>query len=508
MVKKINTTAIAIKELLDKGFSQKKIAKTLKISKQRVHYWTKTPITPVKKRRKKLDDIYIRKIIELAKDKTTSEMSSSAIRDLINNQLKKDKKDITITKMTVCRILKEKYGTPRKVKKVFYLSKKQKEKRVQFCEEMLKRNISGGQIFFTDETKVSMGSFTKDLIRLSDDTKKKLKNGEEEGFDLINRPEKKYELSIMIAGGVSSQGLSDLILLDGTENEFTYGQILFFFKDYFEDKKRPLFFEQDGATPHTTKSSINLIKKLFGENALIQNPPNSPDLAYPIETLWGRIKPRIKRRAPKTLKELKKYTLEEWRAIPKKLIKETGKNYIKRLKKVIEIGGGRLEDFHLRKIRKELNNEKEEEKDENGKDEMDQSLSMKIAYSDIKLNILKKRHIAKLKKKIEEIKKDTRKKIRALNDIPRIPGVVAYRKKKRKSMKEKKENNIETITKKIEEISKMNIIEYLKYTKKSKKNEKKNDEESTMDESIENIIKLKNLIEEENNGIDYEVDFD
>ena len=45
MVKKINTTAIAIKELLDKGFSQKKIAKTLKISKQRVHYWSITPIT-------------------------------------------------------------------------------------------------------------------------------------------------------------------------------------------------------------------------------------------------------------------------------------------------------------------------------------------------------------------------------------------------------------------------------------------------------------------------------
>ena len=52
------------------------------------------------------------------------------------------------------------------------------------------------------------------------------------------------------------------------------------------------------------------------------------------------------------------------------------------------------------------------------------------------------------------------------------------------------------------------IIEYLKYTKKSKKNEKGNDEESTMDESIENIIKLKNIIEEDNNVIDYEVDFD
>ena len=34
-----------------------------------------------------------------------------------------------------------------------------------------------------------MSSYTKDLIILSDDTKKKLKNGED-GFDIINRPEK------------------------------------------------------------------------------------------------------------------------------------------------------------------------------------------------------------------------------------------------------------------------------------------------------------------------------
>ena len=47
----------------------------------------------------------------------------------------------------------------------------------------------------------------------------------------------------------------------------------------------------------------------------------------------------------------------------------------------------------------------------------------------------------------------------------------------------------------------MNILYVLK-------NQKKNNEESIIDESIENMIKLKNLIEEENNGIDYEVDFD
>ena len=39
---------------------------------------------------------------------------------------------------------------------------------------------------------------------------------------------------------------------------------------------------------------------------------------------------------------------------------------------------------------------------------------MKISYSDIKLNILKKKHIAKLNKEITEIKKETRKKIKSL----------------------------------------------------------------------------------------------
>ena len=54
----------------------------------------------------------------------------------------------------------------------------------------------------------------------------------------------------------------------------------------------------------------------------------SCDLAYLIEFLWGRIRPRIKGRAQKILKELKRNTLEEWKTIQKKLIKETGENYI------------------------------------------------------------------------------------------------------------------------------------------------------------------------------------
>ena len=59
----------------------------------------------------------------------------------------------------------------------------------------------------------------------------KLKNEEKEPYDLINRPMKKFEDSIMIAGGISFYGLSNLLFLDGTMNSFAYGQTLLFFKE-------------------------------------------------------------------------------------------------------------------------------------------------------------------------------------------------------------------------------------------------------------------------------------
>ena len=43
----------------------------------------------------------------------------------------------------------------------------------------------------------------------------------------------------------------------------------------------------------------------------------------------------------------------------KERIRNCGLNFIKRIKKIIEIGGARLEEFHLREIRREAKNEGE-----------------------------------------------------------------------------------------------------------------------------------------------------
>ena len=356
MAKKLNLIAATIKTLLKNKVRPINIARKLKISRQRVNYWIKTPIKSSQSRRKKLDKMYIDKIISLGENQTTSSMSSRKIANIMNSEFQKEDINLSISKDSVNRYLKEAFGKPRKIHKVFHLTKKQKMQRVKFCQNILNKMISGKNILFTDETQINTGSYFNDSIRLSQENQKKIKEGKIEAYNLINRPEKKFEASIMVAGGVSSVGLSNIILVENTVNEFAHAQMLLSFKEDFDKLQGksdgPLYFEQDGATPHKSESNKKLIKKLFGNN-FIQNAPNSPDLAYPIENIWGYLKPRIKKRNPQTIQELKQYKVEEWNKIPSKIIKNCGAHYTKRLKKIIEIKGERLEQYHLNQLKEE-----------------------------------------------------------------------------------------------------------------------------------------------------------
>ena len=63
MVKKINSDAIAIKTLLDKGYTQARICRLLGLKKQKVSYWANTPIKTEIKRRTKLNEEYKKKLL-------------------------------------------------------------------------------------------------------------------------------------------------------------------------------------------------------------------------------------------------------------------------------------------------------------------------------------------------------------------------------------------------------------------------------------------------------------
>ena len=60
-------------------------------------------------------------------------------------------------------------------------------------------------------------------------------------------------------------------------------------------------------------------------------------ITYPIVDVWSTIKPKVKRREPSSIEELKKYLIEEWNSISLNLIQNLCKNYLFRINKVLEL---------------------------------------------------------------------------------------------------------------------------------------------------------------------------
>lgn len=175
----------------------------------------------------------------------------------------------------------------------------------------------------------------------------------------------------------------------------------------------------------------------------IQNPPNSPDIVYPIEDLWGILKNRVKRRNPQNLDELTIFMFEEWYSVPQTLINNLFKNFIKRIEKILELGGAGLEDEHLKQI-------KEDEGEYEDRHKWKKDFKILKIYNDEELLKLKNRHIAALNKKLNKVPKLYKKLIKISNKNPqpnkRIGFLSYYKRKKselfveKKNLKKKYEN--------------------------------------------------------------------
>jgi hypothetical protein len=75
-------------------------------------------------------------------------------------------------------------------------------------------------------------------------------------------------------------------------------------------------FQQDGATSHTARVTMNLLKDLFlnhliSRNGDVQWPPRSPDLSPCNFFLWGYLKSKVFETCPATTQDLKVRIREE-----------------------------------------------------------------------------------------------------------------------------------------------------------------------------------------------------
>ncbi len=117
---------------------------------------------------------------------------------------------------------------------------------------------------------------------------------------------------IMVWGGISLLGSTSIAFVDGNMDAVGYQKVLQnHLLPLVKRIRGPWAFQQDGARPHTARSTMAWIAA-HGLPAPIEWPANSPDLS-PVENLWALMVTDVNKHNPSTTEDLKRAIMNSWR---------------------------------------------------------------------------------------------------------------------------------------------------------------------------------------------------
>ncbi|GFW88139.1 transposable element Tc3 transposase [Trichonephila clavipes] len=107
-------------------------------------------------------------------------------------------------------------------------------------------------------------------------------------------------------------------------------------KRIFEAERIELWFQQDGATCHTARATIDLLKDTFGDRLIsrfgpVNWPPRSCDLTPLDYFLWGYVKSLVYADKPQTLDHLEDYIHRVIADIRPQMLEKVIENWTSRL---------------------------------------------------------------------------------------------------------------------------------------------------------------------------------
>ena len=108
------------------------------------------------------------------------------------------------------------------------------------------------------------------------------------------------------------------------------------------------WFQQDGATPHTSNESLEWLRHRFSDRLISRRcdpewSPHSPDLSPPDFYLWGYLKDRVYGNNPQTIPDLKAAITAAIRAIPTEECGRVIDNFARRIQVCLQRRGAHLE---------------------------------------------------------------------------------------------------------------------------------------------------------------------
>ncbi|XP_039307110.1 uncharacterized protein LOC120358168 [Solenopsis invicta] len=152
---------------------------------------------------------------------------------------------------------------------------------------------------------------------------------------------------------IDQWGIVGTYFFQGTINTERYLEMLktFLIPELKKKRKfRRTIFQQDGATCHTAKKTLDFLREEFGTRLLSRNtefprPPRSPDLSVCDFFLWGYLKERVYANKPRTLDQLRVNIRREIAEIKPAMLKKVNDNFEKRLENCIACNGHHLADI-------------------------------------------------------------------------------------------------------------------------------------------------------------------
>ena len=144
---------------------------------------------------------------------------------------------------------------------------------------------------------------------------------------------------------MSAAGVGELYFIEGNMNSNMYCEIL---KQSMIPSLQKLggraVFQHDNDPKHTSKTTIALLKRLRVK--VMDWPSMSPDL-NPIEHLWGILKRKVEACKVLNICQLRDVVKEEWKSIPVTTCETLVNSMPRRVKAVLENGGGHTKYWQL-----------------------------------------------------------------------------------------------------------------------------------------------------------------
>ena len=157
---------------------------------------------------------------------------------------------------------------------------------------------------------------------------------------------------VMVWVAISANGVSRPLFIEpGAKINAIYYQTRVLEPFFKKDAQRlypnqHLVFHQDSAPSHKAKTTLQWLRD---HNIAFVTPeewtPSSPDAAPCDYFLWGYLKAKLNKRAPRSIGGLKKAIAEELRKVPQDVIDRALRAWPKRCRQIYAAKGGHIENY-------------------------------------------------------------------------------------------------------------------------------------------------------------------